>query len=73
MAKVTIKTVAQALGASASTVSNAYNKPGQLSAVLLLPLSASDEVSIETVRSANIDALTSLCLPDDSPAVAVAR
>lgn len=140
MAKVTIKTVAQAVGVSASTVSNAYNKPGQLSvelrarvlataaelgyagpdaaarslrsgraaavgvlltqrlsyafsdpyavgfltglaqvmedsatSVLLLPLSVSDELTIETVRSANIDALTSLCLPDDSPGVAVAR
>lgn len=140
MAKVTIKTVAQAVGVSPSTVSNAYNKPGQLSAdlrarvlaaaaelgyagpdaaarslrsgrsaavgvlltqrlsyafsdpyavgfltgltqvmeesatsVLLLPLSASNDLTTETVRSANIDALTSLCLPDSSPAVAVAR
>jgi DNA-binding LacI/PurR family transcriptional regulator len=31
---VTIKTVAQAVGVSPSTVSNAYNKPGQLSAAL---------------------------------------
>jgi DNA-binding LacI/PurR family transcriptional regulator len=31
---VTIKTVAQAVGVSPSTVSNAYNKPGQLSAGL---------------------------------------
>lgn len=140
MAKVTIKTVAQAVGVSTSTVSNAYNKPGQLSAelrarvlatatelgyagpdaaarslrsgraaavgvlltqrlsyafsdpyavgfltglaevmeesatsVLLLPLSDSDELTTETMRSANIDALTSLCLPDGSPAVTVAR
>ena len=41
--------------------------------VLLLPLSVSDELTRETVRSADIDALTSLCLPDGSPAVAVAR
>jgi DNA-binding LacI/PurR family transcriptional regulator len=32
--RVTIKTVAQAAGVSPSTVSNAYNKPGQLSAAL---------------------------------------
>ena len=31
---VTIKTVAQAVGVSPSTVSNAYNKPGQLSAAM---------------------------------------
>lgn len=31
---VTIKTIAQAVGVSPSTVSNAYNKPGQLSAAL---------------------------------------
>ncbi len=34
MAGVTLKTVAQAVGVSPSTVSNAYNKPGQLSAAL---------------------------------------
>ena len=34
MAGVTLKTVAQAVGVSASTVSNAYNKPDQLSAAL---------------------------------------
>jgi DNA-binding LacI/PurR family transcriptional regulator len=34
MAGVTLKTVAQAVGVSPSTVSNAYNKPGQLSTAL---------------------------------------
>src|SRR3954454_12113407 len=34
MAGVTLKTVAQAVGVSPSTVSNAYNKPDQLSAAL---------------------------------------
>ncbi len=34
MAGVTLKTVAKAVGVSPSTVSNAYNKPGQLSAAL---------------------------------------
>ncbi|MFI7062203.1 LacI family DNA-binding transcriptional regulator [Kribbella sp. NPDC050124] len=34
MAGVTLKTVAQAVGVSPSTVSNAYNKPDQLSATL---------------------------------------
>lgn len=34
MGKVTVKTIAEAVGVSASTVSNAYNRPDQLSAEL---------------------------------------
>lgn len=34
MARVTVKTIAEAVGVSASTVSNAYNRPDQLSAEL---------------------------------------
>lgn len=36
MARITVKTLAEALGVSASTVSNAYNRPDQLSAELRL-------------------------------------
>lgn len=139
MPRITIKTVAQAVGVSPSTVSNAYNKPGQLSAelrerilakadelgyagpdaaarslrsgragavgvlltqrlsyafsdpyavgfltglsevmeesatsVLLLPLSDSVELTTQTMRNANIDALTALCVDANSPAIQVA-
>lgn len=142
MARATVKTLALLLGVSPSTVSNAYNRPDQLSealrtrilakateigyagpdaaartlrsgragavgvllterlsyafsdpfavgfltglsevvedrdtSILLLPLTMTDdrEPDVTTVRQANIDALTTLCLPPEHPASVLAR
>ena len=141
MARVTVKTLAEAVGVSPSTVSNAYNKPDQLSAelrarilaaaqqlgyagpdaagrmlrsgragavgvllterlsyafsdpyaigfltglsevmetdgtsIVLLPLSSDGgEEDVRSVRQANIDALTTLCVSDSHPASMLAR
>ena len=43
MARVTAKTVAEAVGVSVATVSNAYNRPGQLSAELRARILATAE------------------------------
>ena len=141
MARVTVRTLADALGVSVSTVSNAYNRPDQLSAglrarilskadelgyagpdaaaralrsgraeavgvllteqlsyafsdpyaigflsglsevveehhisIVLMPLSLhGDELDVTAVRHANIDALTTLGLAENHPAIMVAK
>lgn len=141
MARVTVKTLADELGISVSTVSNAYNRPDQLSArlrervlskadelgypgpdaaaralrsgraeavgvllterlsyafsdpyaigfltalsevveqhhvsIVLMPLSLDgDDLDLTAVRRANIDALTTLGLADNHPAIQVAK
>ncbi|MCW2803171.1 MAG: LacI family transcriptional regulator [Propionibacteriaceae bacterium] len=142
MARVTVKTLASLVGVSPSTVSNAYNRPDQLStelrdkilataaeigyagpdaagrslrsgragavgvllterlsyafsdpfavgfltglsevveqsgtSIVLLPVGAGggSDTNITSVRNANIDALTTLCLPDQHPAAALAK
>jgi DNA-binding LacI/PurR family transcriptional regulator len=141
VARVTVRTLANALGVSVSTVSNAYNRPDQLSAALrarilskadelgyagpdaaaralrsgraeavgvllteqlsyafsdpyaigfltglsevveqhhisivLMPLSLhGDELDVTAVRHANIDALTTLGLAENHPAIMVAK
>jgi DNA-binding LacI/PurR family transcriptional regulator len=141
VARVTVKTVAEAVGVSASTVSNAYNRPDQLSpelrarifiaaealgyagpnaagrmlrrgragavgvllterlsyafsdpyaigflkgltevverdgtSIVLLPITLSgEEPDVTSVRQANIDALTSLCVSDTHPASRLAK
>ena len=141
MARVTVRTLADALGVSVSTVSNAYNRPDQLStqlrarilskadelgyagpdaaaralrsgraeavgvllteqlsyafsdpyaigfltglsevveqhhiSIVLMPLSLhGDELDVTAVRRANIDALTTLGLAENHPAILVAK
>ena len=55
---VTIKTVAQAVGVSPSTVSNAYNKPDQLSAALRdRILAKAQELGVPVLDEAGLRAL----------------
>ena len=65
MARVTAKTVAEAVGVSVATVSNAYNRPGQLSAELRARILATAEemgyagpdAAARALRSGRTDAI----------------